>query len=208
MIACLTTAGCNTTTSLNSYTDPAYIGKYHAKRIVVTSISVPLDEQQTFENSFVKAADKYDVTILRGLQVFPPTRDFSNKDMLAIAKKAGGDSILIMSVDNRDLEETYVPATYHPGTSRTSVTGYGNFATVQTHQSPGYMTGGYSLSTPGMSLSMRLLDLKSKETVWIADGYSGGDSSATFNNLTSDAATSAISELHNSGIIQLKAKKK
>lgn len=196
---------CNATTRLSGVVDPNYQGNFQAQKMVVVGFGLPIDEQKVLENTLVESLNKYDVTVLRGLEVFPPTRDYTDKDTYKIARGKGADTILVISADGRDVSETYIPPTYHPGTSTSYVSGYGNFATVNTHTTPGYTSGGYSVSKPGMNVTVYLKNTKNRETIWTADGFSGGNAYASFSDLSISVAKQAVTELANAGLIAEKA---
>ena len=192
---------CNATTRLSGIVDPNYRGNFQTQKMVVMGFGMPIDEQKALENTLEQSLVKYDVTVLRGLEVFPPTRDYSDKDIYKIAKSKGADTLLIVSADGRYVSETYIPPTYHPGTSTSYVSVYGNFATVNTYTTPGYTSGGYSVSKPGMNVSVHLKNTKNKETIWTAEGFSGGNAYASFSDLTVSVAKTAVEELSKEGLI-------
>lgn len=192
---------CNATTRLSGYVDPNYRDNFTAKTILVAGSGMTIEEQKALEDTFIQSFEKYDVAVLRGLEVFPPTRDYSNKDMVKIARNKGADTILLVNASDRDVSETYVPPTYHPGTSTSYISGYGNYATVNTYTSPGYTSGGYSVSKPGMNVSASLINTKNKETIWTAEGFSAGNAFASFSDLTVSTARTSVTEIANAGLI-------
>ncbi len=197
---------CNATTKLSGFVDPNYRNNFTAKTVLVAGSGMTIEEQKALEDTFIKSFEKYDVAVLRGLEIFPPTRDYSNKDMVKIARNNGADTILLVSASDKDVSETYVPPTYHPGTSRSYVSGYGNYATVSTYTSPGYTTGGYSVSKPGMNVSASLINTKNKETIWTAEGFSGGNGFSSFSDLAISTARTSVAEIANAGLIAEKTK--
>lgn len=198
---------CNATTRLSGFVDPTYRDKFQAQKVVVVGFGMPLDEQKALEETFIKSFEKYDVEVMRGLEMFPPTRDNANIDVFKTARKNGADSILVVSTEGRDVSETYIPPTYHAGSSTSYISGYGNYATVNTYHTPGYTTGGYSVSKPGMNVSVYLKNTKNKETIWTAEGFSGGNAYASFADLTMSAAQASVTELAKEGLIAEKVTK-
>ena len=75
---------CNATTRLSGIVDPNYRGNFQAQKMVVMGFGMPIDEQKALENTLEQSLVKYDVAVLRGLEVFPPTRDYSDKDIYKI----------------------------------------------------------------------------------------------------------------------------
>ena len=194
-------SACNATTRLSGYVDPAYRDNYQAKKIVVTSIGIPLDEKKSVEDTFIESLAGYDVEVIRGLDLYPPTRDIPKSKLLPIAKKQGADSLLVLSAHNRDVEKEYVPPTYHPGTTTSYVSGYGSYATVNTYHTPGYTTGGYDISKPAMTVFVTLFDTKKNNVIWEAEGSSGGNAFAEFKDLSISAARTSVTELSTAGLI-------
>lgn len=192
------------TTDLSGYVDPNYRDNFQTKRIALVGSGMPLDEQKALEETFITALEKYDVEVLRGLDLYPPTRNIEPKNMLKIARKNGADTMLLITSAGRDVTESYIPPTYHPGTSTSHVTGYGSYATVHTHTTPGYTTGGYSVSMPGMGVAASLINAKNRETVWTASGFSGGNEFASFKDLTVSVARETVLELAKVGLIAKK----
>lgn len=192
---------CNTTTNLSCIVDPNYRGNFQAKKMVIIGYGMSLDEQKELQNTLKESLVNYDVAVLRGLDVFSPTRHYSDKDMYEIAKSKGVDTFLIVSVDAREISEQYIPPTYHPGKSTSHVSGYGNYATVDTYTEPGYISGGYSIKKPVMNVSIYLKNTKNKETIWIAEGFSGGNAHASFSDLIVSVAKRTVDELFKEGLI-------
>lgn len=193
---------CNATTRMSGFVDPKYKNDFQTNNILVAGIGMSLEEQRALEDSFATAFSPYNVSILSGLEVFPPTRDFSNKDVVKIAKQSGADTILLVSSDDRAIDESYVPPTYHPGTSTSYVSGYGNYATINTYHSPGYTTGGYTLDKPKMSVSAVLINTKNKDKIWTGDGISSGNAFANFTDLINNTAKTTVNELAKESLIR------
>lgn len=209
LMALMLLTACNATTRLSGYVDPAYRYNFQAKKIVVTSIGIPLEEKKNVEDTFIASLEGYDVEVIRGLDVYPPTRDLSEADLFSKARKKGADSILILSAHNREVHKDYVPPTYHPGTTtsyaNTHGSLYGNtysgYTTVNTYTTPGYTTGGYDISKPAMGVQVTLHDAKKRKTIWTAEGRSGGNAFAGFADLSMSAARTSVTELSSAGLI-------
>lgn len=204
LLCLLTFAACNAATDLSGIVDPSYKGNFQTHKMVVMGFGMQIDEQRALENTFEQSLIEYNVAVLRGLEVFPPTRNYSDKDIYEIAKSKGADTLLIVSADGHDISETYIPPTYHPGTSRSYIYGYGNFATVNTYTTPGYISGGYSVSKPRMNVSVHLKNTKNKETIWTAGGFSRGNAFASFSDLAVSIAATTVEELSKEDLIPQK----
>lgn len=192
---------CNATTRMSGYVDPDYRGSFQVQKIVVTSLGVPLEEKKNVEEAYISSLTSYNLEIIRGLDLYPPTRDVQKEKLIPLARKAGADSLLLLSVGARDVQQEYVPPTYHPGSSTSYVSGYGNYATVNTYHSPGYTSGGYNISKPSQAVFVTLFDTKKSKVVWEAEGISGGNAFANFNDLSISAVKASIKELEKEGLI-------
>jgi len=197
-------AACNSTTNLSGFVDPNYRGNYQTKNILVMGFGIPIDEQKALESTLKQSLVNYDVQVIQGLEVFPPTRDFSETDIFQIANSKGADSLLIVSVDDRDVTETYSNPVYIPGNSTSYVSGFGNSLTVKTYTSPGYTIGGGTIRKPHMSISVYLINIKNQETIWTAEGISRGNKYASFYDLTVNVAKTTVEELSKEGLIATK----
>lgn len=204
LLCLLALAACNATTRLSGFVDPQYAHNYQAKKMIIMGFGMSIEEQKALEATVAQSFSTFDVQLLSGLNTFPPTRDFSAEEVYQIATQQGADSLLIITTEGRDVTETYVPQQYHAGSSTSYVTGYGNYATVNTYTSPGYTTGGYSLSKPQMKVSAHLKDTANGATVWTAEGSSSGSAWSSFADLTVSVAQTAAKELSTAGLIRQK----
>jgi len=80
-------------TRLSGVVDPSYRDNFQVNKIIVVGSGMPIDEQKVLEKIFDQSFAKYDVEVLRGLEVFPPTRDSSDQDAFKIARNEGADTI-------------------------------------------------------------------------------------------------------------------
>ena len=201
LTACTTT---RSSSHLSDIVDPNYRGNFHAKKIVVMGLGMSIGEQKALENTLKQSFSKYNVVVLRGLDVFPPTRDYSCKDKYKIAKNKGADTLLIVKADRRNISKKYIRPEYHPGTSTRYVSRYGDSATVYTNRIPGYKSGGYSVSNPVMNVSVYLKNTKNKQTIWTAEGFSRGNGLASFSDLIVSIAKETVEKLSKAGLITTK----
>lgn len=202
LLCLLILTACGPITHLNGIVDPNYKGRFQTKKVVIGGVGMSISEQKELEDTFEKSLVKYNVQILRGLELFPPTRKYSYDEKEKIITNKGADALLIVSVDNRAISQTYIPPTYHPGTSTSTISGFGNFATIKTETTPGYVSGGYNISKPAISVSVSLIhNTKNKETIWLAKGYSDGNAFASFSNLIVSVAEKTVEKLAKEGLI-------
>lgn len=201
IISVLLLSACNATTRLTGYVDPDYRENFQAHKILIRTEGLPLEEQKLVEEAFVETLSGYHVEAIKGLDVFPPTRKISHDKTLPIAKAKGADTVLLLYVGARDVQEDFVPPTYHPGTTQSYISGYGNYATVNTYTTSGYTSGGYTISKPLMAVFLTLFDVRNGKIIWEAEGTSGGSGFSDFSDLSVSAIKSGIEELYQDGLI-------
>ncbi|WP_273789983.1 hypothetical protein [Bartonella sp. ML70XJBT] len=202
LLCLLILTACGPITHLNGIVDPNYKGRFQTKKMVILGFGMSISEQKALEDTFEKSLVKYNVQILRELELFPPTRNYSYKEKGKIITNKGADALLIVSVDNRAISQTYIPPTYHPGTSTSTISEFGNFATIKTETTPGYVSGGYNINKPGISVSVLLINnTKNKEAIWVANGTSDGNAFASFSDLIVNVAETTVEKLAKEGLI-------
>ena len=198
---CLLLPGCVATTKVASYTDPGYVTANKFHHVIVMCGVATLAERQQAESIAVAELAKIGVRGTRAIDILPPTRNLSSEEVAEATSKVGADSVLIMRLGDRDVAHTYVPPTYHPGKTTSTVNFYGSQAYVTTYQSPGYTTGGYNIKKPRATYSAELYELKSGAMVWRGEGSSRGNAFASFEDLTLSAAREFVKTLRADGRI-------
>jgi hypothetical protein len=107
------------------------------------------------------------------------------------------DAVLMLVQGQQYTDESYQPPTYHPGTT------YGTISngSVYLQTTPGYTTGGYSVSKPRMQFGAVLLDSDGFQEAWQADGLSRGGGAVSFSQLTISASNETIRQLVADGLL-------
>ena len=118
---------------------------------------------------------------------------------MALLQKTGADSLLTIHITGKDSVETYIPPTFHPGQTTAQVNQFGNMAYVTTQTSPGFTTGGYSVTSLVMSTLSSLVDLRNGREIWRGEGESSDDDEALA--LLVSAGEAAIEDLAEKGIL-------
>jgi len=187
--------GCAPRTDMTSFVDPAYRSGRNFSSVVVFAVGVGLEEKQIVETAVVEQFSAYKVRAFRGIDVIPPTREVTNQQWADKIVSSGVDTVLIISAGGKDVTETYVPPTYFPGTTTGTAQTFGNTTYLNVYQSPGYTTGGYTISKPFAVYSATLIDVASGQTVWKADATSRGNAFATYNDLGLSVANETVAKL-------------
>lgn len=192
-------AGC-ARTELASYVDPAYQGRPKFTSAVVFAPNIPLKERSRIEDVAVEALAERGVAASRGMDVIPPTRQMTNEQVADAIIARGFEAVLIIFPTGKGTTETYVPPTYHPGTTTGSATTLGNTTYFNFQQSPGYTTGGFNVSKPVASYRASLIDVRSGAVIWTADASSRGSAFDDYVTLGASMARESVSSLVADGL--------
>ena len=76
----------------------------------------------------------------------------------------------------------------------------GNTTYIQMRQSPGYTTGGYTISKPVAGYVVALLDAKNGKEIWRGDADSKGSAFDDFNSLGRSVAETTVQRLIEVGL--------
>lgn len=192
-------AGC-AQTKMTSFTDPSRKDAPKYLAAMVMGAGMGLEERQIAESEVVKDFAKYGKKAIRSVDVVPPTGTFSTAEQLDRIKNAEVDSVLIIALAGRDEVAQYIPPTYVPGQTTTTVNVIGNTAYATSNTTPGYTIGGGVVKKPRANYTVALYDAKSGQRVWIAEAASRGNAFASFNDLTVSASGEAVEKLFSDGL--------
>lgn len=195
---CTALSGC-ASTDMTGFVDPQY-RNYHASHIVVRVKGAKLDNTLDTEQQFSEQLTAHHVKVTKFTDIIPPTRSYSPSQEAFLLKKTGADSFLTVEITGKDTRETYIPPTFHPGQTTTQINQIGNMAYATTHTSPGYTTGGHSVSSSVLNTLSTLVDLKNGREIWRGEGSSSGDEISSVNLLLS-AGEAAIDDLSAKAIL-------
>lgn len=197
--------GC-VTTHTTGFVDPDYRNSgYEVSKIVVQVNGATMEETQIAEQKLSEKFNAHSIETIKFTDIVPPTRNYSAEKTTNLIKKTGADSLFSISI-GKDTVESYVPVTYHPGTTTSRVNNVGSYSYVTTNTSPGFTSGGYSTSEPVMASLSTLIDLKKGREVWRAEGQATADSSLaiteiTFADLLISTGIDAINDLVAKGLL-------
>lgn len=193
----LSLTGC-ATTEMTGFIDPKYTN-YKISSLVIRAKGTSLEETLAVEQKVTDLLSLYNVQVIKYTDIAPPTRKHTLAQEAALLKAAKVDSALMIYIANKDIITSYIPPTYHQGTTTNSINRIGNAAYITTHTTPGYTTGGYSVSNPVMSTFFNLIDLGSGNEIWKGEGFSSGETSHL--DLLLHASESAIEDLASKGLL-------
>lgn len=195
-------------TEMTSYVDPSYRSGTKFSSVIVVGVNMSLEEKQVAENAAAGAFRQHGAMALRGVDVIPPTRNYTDEQISQLLIETGAESILILGAGARDIAQSYVPPTYVPGSTYGTATTTGNYygntysgrTTFNVYQTPGYTVGGYTVSKPVATYSAALLDMRNGSVVWQADASSKGNAFADYGDLATSMAQEAVKQLAAEGL--------
>ncbi len=187
-------------TDVHSFKDPKF-ATHQFQSIVVYAPSMGLQEREVVESTAVAALTSKGIPAIRSMEIVPPTRNLSVNEAAVEIMATGYEAVLFFFETGKGTTETYVPPTYYPGSSTSTVNVVGNTAYVNTQTNPGYTTGGYSISKPVSAYSAALLHTRTGEVAWQADLSARGSAFDDYENLAKSSARSAVADLSRKGLL-------
>ncbi len=168
--------------------------------VLVVGYRMALDEQQAMETALVEALADRKVMAYRSLDLFPPTREWTEAEQRAVAAQRGIRQIIMAVPVTKDTDNLYVPPTYVPGQTYTQGSWMGNTYTATTYTTPGYVAGGYTVSRPVGIYGITVFTPDDKRR-WMARVMARGSTAANFNTVAGGAAREAVKRLVADGLL-------
>ncbi len=190
---CLLLASC-AATRMTSVRDPSAARSTFRNILVIAPFS-DLESRTAAENIFVAKLGERGVSAIASITVMPPTKEYTEVELLRILDDSRTDGIIIVSLTDAYTKETYVPQS---STTTGSASLYGNFVN---YSSRTQHHGGYYISKPRVHYELRLLDVSTGNTAWLATSLTRGNAFAGFNTLMRSLARRAVQKLAEDGVI-------
>lgn len=140
-------------TDIEGYTDPNYTG-YTFRTVVVQFPNGSLTFKKHVVKQLQKRFKKQNIRMFQHDELFTPTREWSEAAMREIYKRNGIDAGLIITMGATGSETTPGTVLYNGSTIGNTTTGYATQVTFRSDQT---------------SFEIALVDVDSKDTVWIGD---------------------------------------
>jgi len=193
--ALLAIFGC-ATTKIDSFKDPQANGKTYKNILVFGSFS-DLGAKKSAEEAFSRVFLAQGVNAVPSITVFLPTRTYKEEEIAKILKEGGFDSVLSIS-----LKKAYNDRVYVPGQSNTDCKTYSYGRThCDTSRSPGYY-----VTKPRIKCELKLMDVETDTTAWVASSFTRGNSYADINVMSESLAREALDKLAKEGLVTLTPK--
>lgn len=175
-ILIVTIAGC-ASTKTTSFTDPAFEGEQY-NSFVVNIFNADFQSQEMIASKTCEALVTAGAECTSALEVFPPTRSFSNEKKARILEERDIDGYLLIFIGDGSASSQYIGSQQF-GT----VDVYGNYATVNTSSSANYS---YSRQE---GYDLMLIDTETRDKAWVGGARTSGQGLA---NVTDTAFASSL----------------
>lgn len=196
MMAVVFVSGC-TMTNLVSYTDPAYKETVFQNVLIVVPDS-SFERREKLEEIITKNLIKKGIQATKSIDLFPPTRTFSEEELSQILIQNGIESFLVVAQSDYWITHKYIPRS-----SSTSGNAYSSGNNIH-FQSTTQESGGYTISKPNAKYELRLFDTSTQNLAWIGNATVNGSAISGYNDLASGLANKLANQLLKDGIIVAK----
>lgn len=156
-------------------------------RILVLAPFKDIGRRRNTEEIFVKYFRLYGFEALPSINLIPPVKTYSEKDVEQIIKENYIDGVLVTALEDFWHTEVYINRTYVSTISKSE---------IYTEE-----YGGYSILKPNAKFEIRLLLTSSQEIAWIATTYTHGSVFTDYEKLINSLAPKVVKELEKEKII-------
>ncbi len=184
-------------THITAFKDPDFVGKSFHRILVIAPFS-DLEYRDTAEKAFIFWFSEFSVDAISSIRIMPPTRDYSNEEFNNVLSKNKIEAVLVITLTDAFTSEAYVPGSSRTDAKATLMGNYIQYSS-QTRQSPGYF-----ISKPRVKFELRLFDVASGKTAWIASSFTKGNALAGFGTLMSSLANNTAFQLRYDGLLRKK----
>ncbi len=167
ILAFVLLGACVAVTPVASYRDPDAVKGYGSVMVLARQMS--LAERQAAEAAVVEALTRRRVTVIKGLDRLPPTRDYAPGDAENAARGAGAETLLTITRTEGERRTEYVQPYYGYPPWRYYGPSYGYFWPYP------YVEPGYTVEWLRADFTADLVDLGSGRKAWTGEvGASDG----------------------------------
>jgi hypothetical protein len=192
-------SGC-ASTSMTSFTDPAYRGTTFKRVLVVANVS-DLEWRQKIETRIVQEFRSEGIYAMEGINLFPPTRAFTDSQKVELLVQNNIDSYIVIGVGESGIQQVYIPQTGSSTKTEGRVDVYGNTATYE-EKSTTRTYGGYNVSKPWAHFDAKLYDVSRGDIAWVASATTGGNAYANFNTVVNSFCGKTVEQLIKDGVVR------
>lgn len=186
------------TTDMQGYADRQL--PQHPVQRMVALVAAPGALASNLQGSLQQEARRHGVLAADALNVFPPTRTYSNGEIQAELAKEGIDAVLVVTVGDTGIQREYAGTVFFSsGMATTNTMGMMSTTTGQmtTTASPTYR---YHRQT---NFQAKLIEASSNRVLWVGSGdVEAGGLLFVGNGVSSNSAATAIfNDLQSKGLI-------
>lgn len=199
-------AGCapQTTTRGTSFVDPAYRATVFTALVVEAETTI--QERDIIERSAVARLRVAGLTAQPSLDIFPPTREYSQTTKKQMLAKTGMQALLVVTPSGKRVIEDYSPPSHFPM--------YGGYGHHGGRGHSGFGTGfGYGTYDPGMiyrepqaDYIASLYTLPGFKRAWTGEFTAQGSSGMDFDDVAGRFADELVERLAADGMVVLPVK--
>ena len=194
LIAISFIGGC-ASTNVTSFRDPSFTTKTFHRVLVVVPFA-DLESRTKAEAAFVERFVMYSVEGIPSIRVFMPTRTYTNEELLHLLSENRIDGVLLVTLRDAYTKQAYLPPsslTFGQASLSGNIVNYSSYT---------QQYGGYYISKPRVRYEMRLYDVLTGNTAWVATSLTRGNAFAHFDTLIDSLADTATKKLKEDGLLK------
>jgi len=188
-------------TKITSFKDPDFSNTNFSKILIIVPFS-DLELRQTTEKEFQDALYSKGITAITSIELFPPTREFSPDEILNLLRKFNIDGILFIASEDYWTSPTYTPESRSTKGSASLIGNLISYSVSARKYRSNY------LSKSHITFELRLYDVNTGRTAWIAKSNTRKNAFADFNRMMTSLAISTTNQLKKDGLINILYKSK
>jgi hypothetical protein len=187
--------GACASTKMTSMRDPSVYASAYQRLLIVAPFS-DLESRMQAENAFVAQLANRGIHGIPSISVFLPTRGYSDEEVSSILGDIGAEGVLLVTMTDAYTQQSYVPGSSTTTGTATLSGNVVNYAGTTQHY------GGYYISKPRVHYELRLFDISTGKTSWVATSLTRGNAFAQFDMLIQSLAQTAVQKLQEDGMIK------
>jgi hypothetical protein len=192
-VLCFLVYGC-ASTSITSVIDQRSF-KHPYSRLLAISTFSDLSMKAQIEGIIQKDLMYNKISCWAGVQLLPPTREYTPEEINSIIRENNIDGILIIGLTDFWTSQQHIPETASTS-GRVSIIGNSiNYSQRTTSY------GGFDISKPRLSFESRFYDATTGEVVWMSTSTTKGNAFASFSDLAASLSASVLTRLWDNKII-------
>jgi hypothetical protein len=169
--------GCSNTT-LTSFVDPDFKDKTF-NNLMIFAVVDNLEMRSKFEKIIVEQFMLNKINAVASIDVFPPTREVKSEELPVILETNQIDGVLQFSITDAN-------AATKRTQGQTFTTGSGSMYGNNLYYNSSTFSTSYDFNTANLSYELKIMDVKSAKTAWMASGTTSGSDEVSIKKLTID----------------------